>query len=225
VDAPAQVSESAEMYLKSIWELAATGQPLPIAELAGRLGISNVSATEMVHRMVAQQLLEHTPYRGVQLTKHGQERARAVVRRHRLWEVWLYQELGLPWDAVHDLACSLEHAAPEAVTEAMARNLDYPPACPHGNPIPQDPPTSLDQGRPLAVLQPGQSARLRRVHPESALLLQTLDRLGLRPGAVLHLDSIEPLDGLLRLKLADRAITLGSTMAAHLFVDIIEQEG
>jgi DtxR family Mn-dependent transcriptional regulator len=224
LEAPSQVSESAEMYLKSIWELSASGQPLPIAELAGRLGISNVSATEMVHRMAAQQLLDHTPYRGVQLTDHGQERARAIVRRHRLWEVWLFEELGLPWDAVHELACSLEHAAPEAVTEAMARKLGNPLVCPHGNPIPQDPPSSYDLGRPLGELRPGQSARLRRIHPESAFLLQTLGRFGLKPGILLHLDSIDPLDDLFRLTLGDRRITLGSTMAGHLFVDVIDQD-
>lgn len=221
MEAGLYASESAEMYLKSIWELADSHHPLPIAELAGRLGISAVSATEMVHRMEQRDLLEHTPYRGVQLTDHGQARALAIVRRHRLWEAWLYQELGLPWADVHDLACSLEHAAPNLVADALATRLGHPSVCPHGNPIPGSG-SSPDLGLPLSGMQPGRAARLQRVHPESGLLLHSLDRLGLRPGVRLQLQSIDPLDGLMLLSTPDSQLTIGATMAAHLFITVSE---
>jgi DtxR family Mn-dependent transcriptional regulator len=133
---PIGYGESAEMYLKSIYELMDETQVVPISMLAERLGITVVSATEMVHRMQDQGFVEHVPYKGVTLTQNGQLSARAILRRQRLWECFLFEELNLPWERVYDLACKLEHAAGPEVTEALAAQLNEPARCPHGNPIP-----------------------------------------------------------------------------------------
>jgi DtxR family Mn-dependent transcriptional regulator len=79
-------SESAEMYLKTIAELSAGDSMVPVTALAEQLAISTVSASEMVHKLQAQGLVGHTPYKGVRLTPEGTRRANIVLRRHRLWE-------------------------------------------------------------------------------------------------------------------------------------------
>jgi DtxR family Mn-dependent transcriptional regulator len=130
-------NESTEMYLKTVRELAIANQgPVPISALAEQMGVSNVSATEMVHRLRNQGLLDHVPYKGVTLTPEGQRRTTELVRSHHMWEWFLFNTLGLSWAQSHDLACRLEHATDSIVTEALAAFLGHPQHCPHGNPVP-----------------------------------------------------------------------------------------
>lgn len=131
-----QFGESAEMYLKTIAELTAFDPVTPISSVADRMEVSPVSATEMVHRLRDRSLVEHLPYKGVRLTGAGWGKATAVIRRHRLWEVFLVERLGYAWSEVHGLACRLEHASDMDLTERLADLLGSPAACPHGNPIP-----------------------------------------------------------------------------------------
>ncbi len=211
--------ESAEMYLKTIYELAAAEAPVPIAGLAQRLGISPVSATEMVHRMEDQALVEHEPYRGVHLTEGGRLKALAVLRRHRLWECFLHDRLGLPWEEVHGLACLLEHAVGPHVTEALAVQLGQPKTCPHGNPIP----TTLGELPPqrathLDELVPGQEAEVVAIQPESELVLQHLAERGIKPGRRLTVLQVEPFDDLRRLSVDEQETVIGVELARHILV-------
>jgi len=104
--------ESAEMYLKSIHELADESGLVPISTLAERLGITTVSAGEMIRRLQEQKLVEHQPYKGVALTAPGRRLASSILRRQRLWECFLSVQLGLPWERLYELACQLEAWAP-----------------------------------------------------------------------------------------------------------------
>src|SRR4030065_2515128 len=131
-----KIEPSPEMYLKSLHELAVGEEPVPISALAERLGHNVVSSTEMIHRLEGRGLVAHHPYHGVQLTPIGAEHARALVRRHRLWERFLTDMLGLDWDTVHTLACELEHAVGDEVTEALDQRLGGPPPRPPGTPPP-----------------------------------------------------------------------------------------
>src|SRR5512141_44233 len=128
-----QITESTEMYLKAMAEL---GNIVAVGRLAGRLGVTNVSANEMVHRLTESGLVSHTPYKGVVLTKKGQTAACSVLRRQRLWECFLYEHLHIEWAKLYELACALEHATAPEVTEALSVFLGDPKFCPRGNPIP-----------------------------------------------------------------------------------------
>jgi DtxR family transcriptional regulator, Mn-dependent transcriptional regulator len=215
--------ESAEMYLKSIVELSDELDDLPISSLAERLGISHVSATEMIHRMQDRRLVDHTPYKGVRLTRTGWQSALSVIRRHRLWERFLHDHLRLSWAAVHDLACSLEHAVGGEVSEALAEWLGHPPTCPHGNPIPgADGRLPSAAGLPLSRLDSGRPARIVRIRPESRVILDYLEERNLKPGVALSVIDIEPLDGPLLLAVGDQRWTLGRNLAAHV---LVAQEG
>lgn len=218
-------NESTEMYLKSISELADEGgAPVPISALAERLGVSNVSATEMVHRLKEQSLLRHTRYKGVTLTQKGQVWANGLRRSHHLWECFLAEKLQLPWEQVHDFACRLEHATDTAVSDALAVYLNHPTTCPHGNPIPDEQgciaPTD---DVPLAALKPGQQGVIQRIFPESTLLLDYLATRGLTPGQSICFDEQAPFNGPLMVRCAGETHALGQEVAAHIFVRVDEE--
>lgn len=214
--------ESAEMYLKTASELAGPDALTPISALADRLGVSAVSATEMVHRLQEQGLLAHQPYRGVCLTDAGQYLADEVVRRHRLWECFLHERLGLPWEQVHEYACRLEHATVPAVTEALDAFLGRPATCPHGNPIGVR--VAPNGERPLCDLAVGGSAVLVRVHPETDSLLCYLAELDLLPGRRITLRELAPFQGPLVLQTEAGIRYIGREAAAHVYVRPLPEE-
>lgn len=212
-------NESIEMYLKTVSELGNGIDLVPIAALAERLGVSTVSATEMVHRLSDQGLLTHTPYRGINLTVDGGRRASRVIRRHRLWECLLVNYLSLPWERVHDFACRLEHATDDAVSEGLAVFLGHPRTCPHGNPIPTaEGQVSPSLDTPLSELEPGTCGTIARIHPESTLLLDYLGSRDVKPGRPFHFLEVAPFNGPLVVTIGDRTHALGQEIAAHIFV-------
>lgn len=217
-------NESTEMYLKTVRELAGGEGLVPISALAKRLGVSAVSATEMVHRLQEQGYVEHQPYKGIQLTGVGCERAAQVVRSHQLWECLLVDHLQMSWAGAHEHACRLEHATDEAVTLALDAFLGYPQRCPHGNPIPRSEGTAPRRGMlPLSALEEGETAVVGAIFPEQAELLAYLDEFGLRPGQVVVLEEIAPFGGPLMVRAADRVIPLGREAAQHIFVTVPER--
>lgn len=215
-------NESTEMYLKTVVELAnGAGSPVPISALADRLGVSTVSATEMVHRLQDQKLLDHTPYKGVSLTGKGQHWATALIRAHHMWECFLVAKLGLPWEKAHEYACQLEHATETAVTEALAAYLHQPTTCPHGNPIPtQQGEIDHPDDMALTAVQPGQSGTIQRIYPESTLLLDYLAGRGLKPGNQFTVTKIEPFNGPIMVDCCQQSHPLGQEVAAHIFVTV-----
>lgn len=220
-------SEAIEMYLKSICELEAVESPVAISQLAQRQGVSSPSVIEMVKRLSATGLVTHTPYKGVALTAKGQKRARNILRRHRLWERFLADVLGLPWENVHDFACRLEHATAPEVTESLATMLQHPATCPHGNPIPDADGNLPDDDKiPLAALEIGQSARLVSVGYEEAILLDYLAKRGFFPGVTLTIDDIAPYQGpfMVQIEGQEQPYALGREIAGRVFVTMDMEE-
>jgi DtxR family Mn-dependent transcriptional regulator len=213
-------SESIEMYLKTILELETGGEPVAISQVAERLGVSAVSATEMIKRLNEREMLVHTPYKGVVLTELGRRRGLNVLRRHRLWERFLVDRLGIAWERSHELACRLEHATADEVTEALAVFLGQPSTCPHGNPIPMvggevsEPPATL-----LSEMDIGQSGTVARIYHEETVLLEYLVERGILPGAAVRVEEIAPYNGPLTVRVGEREIMLGREIAAHVLVD------
>jgi len=210
------------MYLKSLLELGGDEVHVPISALAERLGVSPISATERVHRLQDEAQLDHQPYQGVRLTRQGRLAALRVVRRHRLWECFLHDQLGLAWERVHAIACQLEHAVGDEVAEALAAHLGEPSACPHGNPIPSGKRDGRRaEGVRLADLAPGQPAILLRIEPESPEVLAQLAQVGMRPGVHLRRQA-SAASGQLRLQVASRSVRLTLETAQHVFVAVEE---
>lgn len=216
--------ESPEMYLKSIFQLGASDRPVPISTLAEHLGISPVSATEMIHRMVERRLVEHVPYKGVYLTQRGKIGALAVIRRHRLWERFLTDRLGIPWEKAHDAACQLEHSVGSDVTEPLATDLGDPNTCPHGNPIPSPDGEMPDETRTgLHEMTPGQHAIVDVIQPEEGEILEYLASRGIIRGVEFDLIEIGPLDGPRMVSVGGKEIAIGRDLAERIMVRMIRE--
>lgn len=215
-------SESVEMYLKSLAELGSGGAPVAIARVAERLSVTQVSANEMMKRLEREALIAHTPYKGVTLTAAGRQLAHDVIRRQRLWECFLVDHLKLEWTRAHELACSLEHATPAEVTEALAEFLGRPAVCPHGNPIPtRDGGVATVPGERLAALPVGASGRVTALDEDNAEVLAHFFRHDLVPGQSLTVAEVSPLDGLQALQVgpAGAWVVLGQKLAGHVWVE------
>jgi DtxR family Mn-dependent transcriptional regulator len=179
------VSESMEMYLVTIARLRVENQPVPLSQLAEMLSISPVSVNEMCRKLHDQGFAVYQPYKGVSLTPEGQQRAYYILRRHRLWEVFLVQKLGLSFEEAHDAACELEHSTPRRVADRLEAFLEDPAANPEGEPIPRAdgvlPPSAWIL---LAELPVGRSCHMIRCQASQAER-DFLHEHGVRPGAAL----------------------------------------
>lgn len=214
-----QFSESAEMYLKTIAEISTSDELVPVTSLAEQLLISTVSASEMIHKLQEQGLVEHTPYKGVRLTEEGARRANAVLRRHRLWERFLADQLGLGWEKAYDFACELEHVTGDELANALSKFLGFPQTCPHGNPIPgPDGRVTVPKGRVLADMDPGESGEVLRIQSPTGELLNFLEQRSLRPGVKFHVEAVDPLDGPVTLNVGAERLVLGRQVAMRIVV-------
>lgn len=193
---PAPLSETAEDYLKAIYELQSERGRATTSALAERVGVSPPSATAMLKKLAELRLVVHEPYRGVRLTRAGEKAAIEVIRHHRLLEQYLSETLGLPLEDVHAEADRLEHALSEELEARIDASLGYPTHDPHGHPIPDaDLNLAPSELRMLAELEPGEQATIRRVPDADAELLKYLASLSLVPGETVTLLEAAPFGG------------------------------
>lgn len=215
-------SEAAQDYLKTIFDLTASGQPAATTSLAVRLGVAPASVTGMVQRMAALEppLVIYRKHQGVTLTAAGKKAALEVIRRHRLLETYLVQELGYGWDEVHEEACRLEHVISDDLEARIATTLGHPSRDPHGDPIPDEMlemPT--DSSIPLTELKPMQPAVVLRVQLEIPQFLSHLENLGVLPGAKITVLEYSSLDENRTIQINDQPpIVLGASITCHIFV-------
>ena len=130
------LSDAIQHYLRGIYKLGMTGDRVSTTALAREMGVSPASASAMVKKLAALQLVEHAPYRRVSLTPEGEKVALEVIRHHRLLELYLAETLGIHVDEVHDEADRLEHALSEELEARIDEALGFPTHDPHGDPIP-----------------------------------------------------------------------------------------
>lgn len=213
------VSESKEMYLKSIYELADGEEPVAVSLLAKRVGVSPVSAAEMVKRLEESDLIVHTHYKGVVLTDTGRQRALIVVRRQRLWGRFLADQLHIPWSQVYDISCRLEHATDAAVTEALADFLGNPTICPHGHSIPDANGTvEYQPAYPLNEISCEVEVEVLRIDQPELTLCEHLEERGIFPGTILKIVDEAPYNGPYTLELGGKEIALGREISARILV-------
>lgn len=214
-----QLSESTEMYLKAMAEMSGR-DAVAIGRLAERLSVTPVSANEMIKKLGEQGLVSHTPYKGVNLTPKGKEAACNVLRRQRLWEVFLYQHLKIEWALIYELACSLEHATAPEVTEALSVFLGGPKTCPRGNPIPDENGdfTPLN-GITLSEAKVGSIVKVLAVNATTTDVLKYLQERNILPDHTLVVMEAAPLKGPLTLKVdGKKEVALGLSVAEFVIV-------
>ena len=215
------LSESMEMYLKSLVELS-NGTPVAISRLAEHLGVTPVSGNEMMHKLCERGLTTHLPYKGVTLTKKGREIAVSILRRQRLWERFLHDHLKIEWAKLYDLACSLEHATAPEVVEALADFLGNPTTCPRGNLIPAADGTftPLD-APPLSDATVGTKVRILAVNAVYIEVLKYLQKNNILPGQEFFVVDAAPMDGPLTLRNSTGEVTIGLKSAKFVLAETI----
>src|SRR4051794_12532061 len=220
----APASEAVEDYAKAIYALAhRLDGPVPTSALAERLDVAPSSVTAMLKRLDEAGLVRHRRYRGVELTRDGERVALEVIRHHRLLEAFLAEELGMPWDRVHDEAEVLEHYISEEFERRIAATLGDPDLDPHGDPIPSaELDLAADRTVPLAELELGLGATFARVSDSDPAMLRYLAGLGIRPGAEITVIGAEPFGGPLRVEVEGAEHALGVELAAKMRVELAE---
>jgi DtxR family Mn-dependent transcriptional regulator len=184
-DGTASTSESEQMYLITIAMAVEDGHqgPVPVPRLAQALEVSRVSANEMVKKLAERGLVAYTPYKGADLTAEGAAIARTVLRRRRLWALFLADHLGLTPVAADAVACEFEHITPTEVAQQLAHFLGDPSVGPQGKPIPSDD-SSHAAAVPLHSLAEslvGRTVEIVRISGDSASH-SFLESQGLSPG-------------------------------------------
>lgn len=218
------LTDSIQDYLKAIYELTRSGEAASTNALASRLGFEPASVTGMVQKLAGTRppLVSYRKHHGVKLTAAGQRAALEVIRHHRLLEAWLVKTLGYSWDEVHTEAEKLEHVISEDFEERIAAALGDPVRDPHGEPIPSSDLVMPNDGSvPLASLEAGQRAIIRRVDAQDVEFLRHLEELNLIPGTAIEVLSISPFDQIIHLKVGERvkATILGPAITGRVFVE------
>ena len=195
-DADPPLTRSVEDYLKAIYHLSSQGGFASTSDIAAMLEVAPPSVSGMVKRLSETGLIEHVPYRGVQLTPQGRRAALKMIRRHRILELYLTQQLGYDWGGVHAEAERLEHAVSDELIERMARALGNPQYDPHGDPIPTAT-GEIEEAElvSLAAAAAGAKLELRQVGTQDPARLRYLAEQGLTPGVLLTVTERQPFNG------------------------------
>jgi len=204
-------------YLKAIYKLQQGREAVSTSEIAERLDVSAASATNMVKRLARLRLVAYARYHGFTLTPAGQRIALEIIRHHRLIELYLTQQLGVPLESVHSEAERMEHVLSEEVEARMARALGNPVQDPHGDPIPSTDGTMRDVRYPkLETLSPGSQAVVAHVSDRSPALLRRLAHLGVLPGVELKMLARQR-NGC-EVEIDGRRLTLSHTLCERVYV-------
>lgn len=216
-------SQTEENYLKAVFKLA-EAEPGAVGvstnRIAAELDTRPGSVTDMLRRLADKGLLDYEKYRGVQLTTEGRRLALLTIRKHRLWEVFLVQQLGFNWDEVHEVAEELEHVQSPLLMRRLDAFLGHPALDPHGDPIPaEDGAMRRPTHRLLADLAVGERGVLAAVKNTSAPFLQYLDKVGLQLGAVLEVLDKVAFDNSFELRInRERTTLISAEVSCNLFV-------
>jgi len=212
-------TDTIEDYLKSIYQIEEKHGKVATSNLAEQVGVAPATATAMLKKLAQRDLVNYTPYQGVQLTDAGREIALRILRYHRLAELYMVKVLGVRWSQVHTEAHKWEHALSEDVAARMEAALGYPDYDPHGHPIPR-----VDGSLPqrdfcaLTALDVGQKVVIAGVDTQDAEILHYLGELGLYPETVVEVLEMAPFDGPVTVRVNGEQHVLGHTIANKILV-------
>ena len=207
-------SSAVEDYAKAIYALSRRGRgAVTTNALAERLSVTPASVSAMLKKLDQQGLVTHTRYHGVQLTDAGERIALEVLRHHRLLELYLAEQLDVPWDRVHEEAEALEHALSGDLADRIDAKLGHPTHDPHGDPIPSAE-LKIDEGDTVSLdaLPPGGRGRFVRVSDSEPDMLRWLTEHGIELGVSLEVVDRQPFDGPVTVRIRDTEHVLGGRL-------------
>lgn len=209
-----------ENYLKAIYHLS-TGNNSVVStnQIAEITNTKAASVTDMLKKLAEKKLINYIKYQGVTLTEAGKNAAVNIVRKHRLWEVFLVEKLGFKWDEVHDIAEELEHINSESLINRLDDFLGNPAADPHGDPIP-DRSGTIHQKKLVRIsdMHQDQNGTISGVSEHSSVFLKLLEKMGLTLGTKIRISELIEFDGSIILIVNDHA---GRTISREVAKNIL----
>ncbi|WP_395046632.1 metal-dependent transcriptional regulator [Flavobacterium sp.] len=214
---------SEENYLKTIYHLTTiSDSEVSTNAIAEKMETKASSVTDMLKKLAEKDLINYKKYQGVSLTEKGSLSAKMIVRKHRLWEVFLVEKLNFPWDEVHDIAEQLEHIKSEKLINKLDDFLGNPTEDPHGDPIPNANGQIISiEKQLLSELNEKQFGICVGVKDTSSEFLKYLDKQEIALGSKIEIISKESFDLSLKIKVDTKELTISNKIASNLFVKII----
>lgn len=211
------LSFTEENYLKAIYHLSLEGEKaVSTNAIADNMQTRAASATDMIKKLSAKDVITYEKYYGVKITKKGREAALLVIRKHRLWETFLVNKLGFSWDEVHDVAEQLEHIHSPLLITKLDEFLGFPKFDPHGDPIPDDRgKLSTIKQVPLSDAVENKKYEISGVKDDNSAFLRYLDKIGIYIGASIKIQERIEFDGSLEILIDNRNRAFVSKEAAQ----------
>ena len=213
---------SEENYLKAIFHLTTKDNMLVSTNsIAKKMKTKASSATDMIKKLSDKGHVDYHKYKGVNLTDKGRLAAISVIRKHRLWEVFLVKKLNFSWDEVHEVAEQLEHIKSEKLIKELDTFLDFPSEDPHGDPIPNSQGEMPNTKRVLlSMVNPGDNCICVGVKDSSASFLQYLDRYKITLGTQISVISKEPFDESMLVMINNSRNSISKEVANNILIKI-----
>jgi DtxR family Mn-dependent transcriptional regulator len=216
-------SEQVENYLKNIYKLQERDGRVTTSSLSDQLQISAPSVTEMIKKLAEEGSVTYTPYKGVELTERGRKKALRIIRRHRLWELFLVEVLKYDWDEIDEEAERLEHITSEKLEQRLDEALGFPRRDPHGDIIPSaEGDVEQVNHMSLSDVQPGKTVIVSRVSDSSPEVLQYAAKLGIFLKRKIKVRERIQFDGSLRVEIGKKEQFISSKLAKSIFVELPE---
>jgi len=214
------LTQAEENYIKVIYGIEmVTSTNVSTTKIAEKLKTSAASVTDMIQKLAQKNLVNYRKYKGASLSKKGKEAALAIVRKHRLWEVFLMNKLQYSWDEVHELAEQLEHIQSDSLVDKLAAYLDHPTHDPHGEPIPDKKGNITHHPDvTLSSVQVNNRCIVIGIKDSSAVFLKFLDTLNICIGRELKVLSRAPFDKSMSIQNGQTAISISQQISTNLFV-------
>lgn len=212
---------SEENYLKAIFHLQKNNnEEVSTNALAEEMQTKASSVTDMLKKMAEKKLVVYKKYQGVKLSDLGKKTAIEIIRKHRLWEVFLVEKLNFSWDEVHEVAEELEHIQSKKLISELDRFLDYPKRDPHGDPIPDAEGNFLVVNKALLnQLSVGDSGVFVGVKDSSVAFLQYLDKNEIALGNTIKVLDVEEFDGSMRIEIkAGKVVNISEQVSENLYI-------
>lgn len=210
-----------ENYIKAIFHLSEDGdENISTNDIAGAVNAKAASVTDMLKKLKQKKIITYEKYYGVRLTAAGEKIAKGVIRKHRLWEVFLVEKLGYSWDQIHEIAEQLEHIQSDELVDKLEKFLGFPKFDPHGDPIPDASGNMKSQKQTLlSKLPKGHKGVVLGVKDNSSKLLQYLNELEIHLGTSVEIVEIIEFDSSYVVQLnKKKKVTLSKQVTQNIFV-------
>ncbi len=216
------LTQTEENYLKGLFHLTSKNEgksEVGTNELAAALHVKPATVNDMLKKLKEKKLINYEKYGKISLAALGKRLAIEVIRKHRLWETFLYEKLEFTWDEVHEVAEQLEHIQSEKLIEKLEKFLNYPQFDPHGDPIPNAKGELKEQvRRTLSEVPLGKVCKLISVGDNSASFLQYVVKVGLGLSSKIKVLSRQDFDGTMDIEVNGKKSSVSQKFAENLFV-------